>query len=248
MTVILLEIDSTQQENVLSIKLSREEEHGTFRFIKVGKLPQVPQELHETYHQWSCIYQNSYANRIKPSVEQLTYLTDDYDEWRQKVEQNQDIEEKLKKYINKWLDDISNEEWRQVRDLIVANIQKDIEQEEVIVIVRSQDQNLLKLPWHLWNVFDDRNIEVCLSWGIKTDKKVIKKQKEKVNILVIISEDQNLNTSDEERLWNDLKSSSVNVEVLRNPKQHTFATLWTQNWDILYYAGHSLSSSEVFRF
>lgn len=106
------------------------------------------------------------------------------------------------------------------------------------IVIRAQDSRLHHLPWHLWDLVENyKRAEVALGTLAKPFEQV-REQGEKVRVLAILGDNEGIDTeSDCEQLK---QLPNAHVEFLPAPSRQVINDhLWDQDWDILFFAGHS---------
>lgn len=197
-----------------------------------GTLPPNP-EFGDTIKQWQQDYRSFRTTRIKPnkitvdaSINQLRLAC-------------QELEKKLRSQLNTWLLSTS---FRPIRDKWLEELMND----EVRILVRTSNQSLLRLPWHLWELVERNTLaEVALS---AFDGEPIVKLKTptlrgKVKILGILGDSTGINLKEDKKLLKNL--ADAETEFLVEPQREKINDqLWEQAWDILFFAGHSRTEGE----
>jgi CHASE2 domain-containing sensor protein len=242
--IFLLTFNKEEGEQKFSVSLWLGNDRGYLPTID-GKIANIPLDLGDLYREWQSIYQNLEYSRIKATIEQPQQpIKDNFWNYRASY---QNIEEKLETAINKWLNDSHDRSWNKIRDEIIKRIQRAKEQhKEIVVTIRTEDDTLKQIPWHLWDVLDESQAEVVCSLGIWQPPQQIEPEKEYisetsiVNILAIEGGDEDIQTEAEKEIWQALEAKyRVKVTWLDRPQLKEFETLWEQKWDLLYFAGHS---------
>ena len=120
--------------------------------------------------------------------------------------------------------------------------------ETIRIIVETDDEIVKRLPWHSWQFVQDYpDSEIALS---RPEYKQLPNQtveREKVRILAILGNCQDIDVAAEQAALNDLLDAET--KFLIKPSRREFdRELWdTQGWDILFFAGHSCSEGETGR-
>jgi CHASE2 domain-containing sensor protein len=152
----------------------------------------------------------------------------------------------LENNINTWLTS-GDSLFQPIRDKIIEVLShekgKQQGQAKVRFIIQTDDVDLWGLPWHLWEKFQQFEVEpVISSFHAISNDQLIKPQ-DIVKILVILGASTGID------ILVDLKS----LEEFIDPNEAEITTLlainssklndelWKQNWDILFFAGHSSS-------
>jgi CHASE2 domain-containing sensor protein len=108
----------------------------------------------------------------------------------------------------------------------------------VEVLLRTNDRRLHRLPWHLWD-FIERYPHAELSIGSMPESIA---QPETVphlvRILAILGDRQGIDIEADRQLLANLPQTDV-VFLVEPSRQVVCSHLWQQNWDILFFAGHS---------
>ncbi|MFB2917913.1 CHAT domain-containing protein [Aerosakkonema funiforme] len=205
-----------------------------------GNLPPFP-DIPQLYKEWRADYLILKANfraRVGRTISDTGKL-------REKCLQSS---KKLKETIKTWLQQSGNLKFREIRERLGEEIHESRERgEEVRLFLQTEDELLKKLPWTEWDLFYDKytkaevvlsplNYEECAS-------RVAFIAQDKVRILAILGDNQGINVqADREFLQ---KLPGTDPLFLSEPKRAELSDhLWEKDWDILFFAGHSLSESE----
>ncbi|MBC1237257.1 CHASE2 domain-containing protein [Nostoc sp. 2RC] len=201
-----------------------------------GSLPAAPQ-IAELYKRYQLIYQalqQRFHGRALIEMEPvgLTNISEtDFTEICQELHQQ----------INSWLNSNS---FRKIDQQLRARLTLD---EEFQVIIETSDRLLRKLPWHLWNFFDDyQKSEVALTPPSYERVKVLsKKNHRQVRILAILGNSTGIDIQKDQTLLKQLPHAST-VFLVEPSRQELDKWLWDkQGWDILFFAGHSESQEDT---
>ncbi|MGB5899476.1 MAG: CHASE2 domain-containing protein [Geitlerinemataceae cyanobacterium] len=203
-----------------------------------GSLPPAP-EIGERYKRWQLLYTALYDRGIRsitfPAFEiasdDITNVSEvDFEETHQQ----------LKDRINLWLNSPSFAELeRKLRTVLNP-------QDEIRVILETDDDRLDRLPWHLWNFFEDYpQAEMALGCWESGRVYPSNRSSQRVRILAIFGNSEGIDTTTDRRLLETL--SDVELVVLESPhRQALNETLWDdRGWDILFFAGHSQTEGET---
>lgn len=206
-----------------------------------GSLPPNP-ELVDRYHRWQLLYELLYQARsinirsLKPLSIQEVFSIDETDITHVSDTDFEDISQELQKHIDNWLD---SEEFSP----IYRQLQKQIElNQPVRFIIQTEDNQLRKLPWHTWRFFRDyRLAEVSLSPLNFEPKTIARNQAKQVRILAILGDSTGIDVKADEHLLKNLPNAEI-VFLVEPDRQKVTEYLWDkQGWDILFFAGHSLT-------
>jgi CHASE2 domain-containing sensor protein len=115
----------------------------------------------------------------------------------------------------------------------------------VRVVIRTKDRRLHLLPWHTWRFVDHYRAEV--GFGLpsrQAGEPVALSQFGKVKILAILGHSEGIDTKADRKLLEGLPDADVEFLVEPDRKEIN-DQLWEQRWDILFFAGHSLTQDEA---
>ncbi|MEC4894407.1 MAG: CHAT domain-containing protein [Oscillatoria sp. PMC 1050.18] len=191
-----------------------------------GTLPAAP-NLPQDYKTWQLNYHTRPGTHrfrtIKPIPVQVTNYS------------NSD----LKDSINTWLNS-AEPEFRPLRDKIIALSHQNDQKE---IILQTDDVWFWRIPWHLWDVLDDKKIEVILSASQYEKLPQVRKikPKDEVKILVILGDSTNIDVKSDLLLLQKQLPHAYIQSLLQPSKAEVRKELWEQEWDILFFAGHSFS-------
>ncbi|WP_254175306.1 ABC transporter substrate-binding protein [Planktothrix pseudagardhii] len=193
-----------------------------------GKLPPFP-ELPQLYRQWQATYRQMGGMRIKVPPTQVTHVS--------YVETCEDLGRILCDRLNQWL---TSEPFRRVRETLIENLQKN---QEILILVQTQDALIQRLPWNLCELFERYpRAEVALAAPDFKQPLSIPIQG-KIKVLAILGDSQGINTQLDQQLLE--KIPDANLTLLVQPqRQQLNDLLWKQQWDILFFAGHSSTETE----
>lgn len=149
----------------------------------------------------------------------------------------------LRDRFNWWLD---AEEFRRVDRCLRENLNLH---EPVRMMVRTQDWNVRRLPWHLWNFLEHyTQIEISLSsltvQRLSSTRTAIRNGR--VSILAILGNCAGINVAADRNRLQQLPNAAVTF-LVEPPRQQLNQHLWQHPWDILFFAGHSQTEGEAGR-
>ncbi|MGH2413402.1 MAG: CHASE2 domain-containing protein, partial [Microcystaceae cyanobacterium] len=102
-------------------------------------------------------------------------------------------------------------------------------------------------PWHLWKFFEDYpKAEMALSTSEyqRANKSIAKLPRAKVRILAILGNSKGIDLR-KDRAFLEQLSTHSEIKFLVEPQPEQLNNqLWQQNWDILFFAGHSHSQEK----
>ncbi|MEH2294442.1 CHASE2 domain-containing protein [Nostoc sp.] len=196
-----------------------------------GSLPAAP-EISQLYRNWQILYSALYqyygwSVRLEIEDTDITNFSE--------VEFN-DLCQQLSSRINIWL---HSDQFRKIDQKLRTQLNPN---EEICFIIATYDNLLRRLPWHLWNFFEDYpNAEVALSPLEPQRLNKIYTKKKKVRILAIFGNHKGIDISKDKYLLESL-SNQAKINFLVEPQLKELSNeLWGKGWDILFFAGHSSS-------
>lgn len=201
-----------------------------------GSLPPAP-EIPQLYKNWQLLYTTLYNYRRRSLIEispaGITNISDSA---------FSDICQRLETSINTWL---SSQGFYNIESQLRTQLNPS---EPVRVIIESDNNDVWRLPWHLWNFFKDayRLSEIALSTPEYPPPILLqpKTAKTKIKILAILGNSTGINVHKDLALLKQLPG--VELKLLVEPqRQELNDNLWEQGWDILFFAGHSSSQADA---
>ncbi|HEY9729725.1 MAG TPA: CHASE2 domain-containing protein, partial [Chroococcales cyanobacterium] len=206
-----------------------------------GYLPPAPELANQVQHHWLQNYRSIGAPyRIRPQGilydGSVTLLSD-------RIKQCKKSADELSHQLMTWL---NAEQFRPLDRRLREELNRD---EEIRVLIRTDDKDLQKLPWHLWDLIEHYpNAEVALS-PTKIDSRELLSPatgKAKVRILAILGHSEGINIDADRRLLETLPNAET-VFLVEPKHKEINDRLWEQPWDIIFFAGHSETEGETGR-
>ncbi|MDZ8024529.1 MAG: hypothetical protein RMX97_07560 [Nostoc sp. DedQUE11] len=165
--------------------------HNNQLFKITGSLPAIP-ELSELYSRWKLLYEAIHQRlgnnqRIKVHSQDITNISvNDFDE----------VCHQLQIHINAWL---KSESFQNIERQLRTLLSRD---DEIRVIFETNIALLHRLPWHLWNFFEDYpKAELALSNHEYASPQVVQKSpKLQVKILAILGNSFSIDIN-KDRSW-----------------------------------------------
>ncbi|OKH56056.1 hypothetical protein NIES2101_02040 [Calothrix sp. HK-06] len=232
--LVYLKLDGELLQGVRATLTIKQDNQTNYIEI-TGNLP-VNSILSKVFHKWKSEYNSVYASRIIPKG--VKYASN----WR--LECNIAANE-LRNQLNQWL---LSDSFRPIRDKC---LQQFVVNNEVLLLIRTSNQTLLKLPWHQWDLVEkNTHVEVALS---TLDPETTQRAKtptfrDKVRVLAILGNSTGINLEKDRQILTNLPD--IETTFLVEPqRQEINDSLWEQAWDILFFAGHSRtegSSGEIY--
>jgi len=163
------------------------------------------------------------------------------------LEQCHQFATEFRNSIKSWLTS-ENRDFQKIREKILEKIPNN--QETIRVLIQTEEPLLRKLPWQEWDLFADiyTKAEIALS-AIKFDKSTRKSKSDaKVRILAILGNSEGIDVESDRQSLEDLRTKGADPKFLPQPKREQISDkLWEQDWDILFFSGHSSSQGETGR-
>ncbi len=218
------------------------EEKDKFAPIQLnGSLPANPDLVH-LYQNWLKYYNlialKSYTRKYQQPFPDLEFEEED-------ITQVSDLEfenlcQSLKENINNWL---ASSEFNRVEKVLRAKLNcSDV----IRLIIETEDELLRKIPWHLWQFFEDFNsAEISLGCQEYEQINTIKSRlSPQVRILAILGNSQGIDVAKDQELLNKLPHAEI-VFLVEPTRQELDQYLWEkEGWDILFFAGHSYTEKQ----
>lgn len=232
--LVVLRLDGYLEKNGLRVILEIGSENLRPDVEITAQLPPAP-DLIVGLNEWQESYRRVAAPyRIKPK--KITYDGS----VNKRIEQCQSAAKELQNRLSKWLD---CDEFRQIDRRLREELNRD---EPVRLLIRTEDSNLQKIPWHLWDFFERYPLaEVALSSNkFAALKSKVLLPKEKVKILAILGHSAGLDVEADRRLLESLPNAEV-VFLVEPQRREINDRLWEECWDIIFFAGHSETEGET---
>ncbi|KYC37821.1 hypothetical protein WA1_04745 [Scytonema hofmannii PCC 7110] len=206
-----------------------------------GKLP-PDLYIPECYNKWQLAYRKSVnaAFRLDVPETQITNFSNSHF-----YTECCEMAQSLKKHFNLWL---NSEEFRPVKEQMLVELNPV---DSIRIILQTENELLRRLPWHLWD-FCERysKAEVAMSNTVyrARDRNKIQhsiSSKSQVTILAILGDSCGINIQKDKVLLEQLTDNTEIKYLIEPTRQEIQEELWNQTWDVLYFAGHSLSSTDT---
>ncbi len=143
--------------------------------------------------------------------------------------------------INQWLNS-SEKCWRKILDGLQQHLQPN---DEIRVILQTDDANLRRLPWPAWNLFSETYHHSEISLSTLTVKPPSFKQsdcrKSAVRILAVFGNNDGINIGFDRKVLDSLTERGAEITPLNKPKKAELLECLrdAQGWHIFFFAGHS---------
>ncbi|RUS92499.1 hypothetical protein DSM106972_098860 [Dulcicalothrix desertica PCC 7102] len=227
--LVVLKLDGDLQQGV-RVTLSIAFEGVSPDSEVTGFLPAVT-DLQTKIDEWRLHYRSLGSDNRALKAKKVTYsgsITDKYEDCKNSATE-------LQKRLNNWL---LTESFRSIRESWLKELQ---ENEIVRILIRTSNQQLRQIPWHLWDLVEEYpHAELALS-ATDYQKTITTKTptiRDKVKILAILGNSAGIDVETDRKLLNSLPDTSVTFLV--QPQRYEINDqLWEKPWDILFFAGHS---------
>ena len=145
----------------------------------------------------------------------------------------------LKQEIDRWFD---NEFFRGAKEMLLRNLDAT---DHIRLILETEDPLLWRMPWHQWGFFEQYpHAELSLTnLNAQRLNPQSSDRATTVQILAILGDSGGLNLEPDIQAIQALPQ--VSIEFLTQPSREELTqALWSRNWDILFFAGHSSSQTD----
>ncbi len=145
----------------------------------------------------------------------------------------------LRDSLNNWL---NSESFRSLKEGFLKKLQPD---EIIQLIIQTEDIQLQRLPWHLWELLieDYPKAEIALSAPEYDRITPAKQTPDAVKILAILGNSEGIDIQEDKGLLSRLPGAEITF-LVEPKRQELTEQLWEQGWDILFFAGHSQTEGE----
>jgi CHASE2 domain-containing sensor protein len=206
----------------------------------LGSLPPAP-ELEQLYKHWQLLYREFYRERSASFTRTIMIEMGGVTHFSE-IEFS-DLSQQLKIQLNRWLNAESFH-------AIDRKLSRELDPaEDIRVIIETNDDLLRRLPWHLWNFFEDYpKAEIALSVQEYGHAKLQSQTPAgTVRILAILGNKDTIDIQTDRKLLETLPN--VSLFFLEQPSRWELdEQLWnSQGWDILFFAGHSQTEEDTGR-
>jgi WD40 repeat protein len=160
--------------------------------------------------------------------------------------QSQDSATAFKAAFKNWLAS-SDKDFQSMREKLCQELGD--KSTEIRVIIQTKDTVLKKLPWHEWDLFANQytNAEIAVG-ATEFEKTILPASSNKLRILAILGNREGIDIEKDRATLESLESSEVHIAFLVEPKRTDLSdNLWKENWNLLFFAGHSTSEDDTGR-
>jgi CHASE2 domain-containing sensor protein len=198
-----------------------------------GKLPRCP-DLATYLCQWQHKYRSlGMPSRIKP--QEIIYdgsITTRISECRQKAKVLIDC-------LQRWFD---SQEFRCINNTLREELKRN---EAIRVLIRTDNPELQRIPWHLWDFFDRYSLAEFALTTTASQTPPKPARKPRVRVLAILGNSRGIDVQIDRQLLENLPNAET-VFLVEPQRKELNNYLW-QQWDILFFAGHSETADNTGR-
>lgn len=249
--LIVLRLIGNLQEQGYKVTLELSYEGKRPYADETGHLPANPSLTHKITHHWSDKYRNlvapyrrkhwpvneapsdDFATRIKPK--KITYSG----HINAQIQECKASANELQAMFLEWLNAPG---FRPIENCLRTNLNRG---EVTRFLIRTEDMQVQKLPWHAWELFKVFEAEPSFSSPRiqPTPKLGAPAHKCSVKILAILGHSEGIDVQADEQL---LQKLAPDTEFLVEPTRKEISDrLWTEPWDIVFFAGHSETEGDT---
>lgn len=228
----ILEIGEGDFEKGFPVTLRIGTDGNPHTIVIPGHLPPAPM-IPKRYECWKSSYRDrgvaSYR-KLEPIQGQKTHIS---------IIDSANV---LQESINEWLNS-GNRQFTSIRDKLLETLSQ--KNGKTRFIIQTDDIRLWRLPWHLWDVLDNYKVEVTFS-RLTYEKGDLSPNslKDKVRILVILGDSTDIDVQADLELLKQRLPDAYIFPLIATRRNQLSDELWGQDWDILFFAGHSSSEFE----
>jgi CHASE2 domain-containing sensor protein len=212
----------------VTLQISSEGELPDIQII--GQLPPAPQLL-MYYNHWRSSYQRlATAFRLSADKVQITNVSITAD--------CQTTAQILTANFNSWL---QSETFRPLREKWLERLNST---DNIRVILQTDNSKLLRLPWHAWDLLERyTKAEIAVTSPNYQRSNIIRRNNQQVKILAIVGDSRGIDTQADKNILEQIFNADITF-LFEPRRQELNDKLWENNWDILFFAGHSLTHSD----
>ncbi|NEO46114.1 MAG: CHASE2 domain-containing protein [Moorea sp. SIO4A3] len=200
-----------------------------------GWLPPAPQ-INQLCNSWLLSYRAQGRIKLHPSDRKLTAPSEQITNYSI-INSAHDLEEA----INNWLNS-TDRKFQRFRDQVLKSLSTN---DQIRFIIQTNNIKLWQLPWHLWDVLSDCDIEVNFSTSaFPIPSQAIDPSRNKVRLLAILGDDTGINIQKDLALLQEELPDAEIVPLISPQKKQLSHELWDERWDILFFAGHSFTQKD----
>lgn len=152
--------------------------------------------------------------------------------------------ESLEERMRDWLANSLEQGWREIRESMVTLLGNT--DDEVRVIIKTNNSALWKLPWHIWDLIERKpNVEIAFSpLGTEIPGVTQTACSNKVRILAVLGNSDDIDIKQDEEEIQNLRDTSLTPLLQPSPQEIIQQLHSEEGWDIFFFAGHSETEGE----
>ena len=195
------------------------------------RLPAIP-NLPHIYQEWCRSYRGLDGHRIKIKQGQVSNLK--FTSLRKDCQTKAD---NIKLIFTNWL---KADSFQTIKEKCLIHLSPA---DEIRFIIRTTETQLRKLPWHLWDLFDNYpGAEIGLSCF--SAQRFSRSYRKRVRILIVLGNSEGINVVDDEQLFKEYCQDAELVILSEPSPLELNEYLWDEKgWDIFFFSGHSQTES-----
>lgn len=204
-------------------------------FEEIGQLP-ADLQLEQYYQEWKQTYADlGLQSRLFTSGKSIRKATP--------LQDCQQKSDRLKTRFNQWL---RSELFLPIRDILLSEVKHD---HTVRFVIQVDHLGLQQLPWSLWDLLDRYpKAEISIAAPTFQRRRTLENSEaasktNPVRILAILGDSTGIKIDRDRKLLDALPHAEV-LFLVEPQRQDLADHLWEQPWDILFFAGHSITQQE----
>ncbi len=198
-----------------------------------ASLPANP-ELAEALVRWQLLYQ-ALTQWVEPT--RSDFEIEENDIVQVSVVELEDICGKICQNLNEWLD---SSDFLNIDRRLHSYLHQD---KQLAITIQSEDEQLRRLPWHLWDFYQEyQQVSISLSPLDSEYLPTTHPPQDSVRILGILGDSTGISLEGDRTELTKLPRATV--RWMEMPSRAELGEhLWEEQWDILFFGGHSSSNA-----
>jgi CHASE2 domain-containing sensor protein len=225
--LVILKLEEGSFEQGFPVTLQIGDENARPVVEMPGELP-PDTEIPRSYHYWQSIYRKLQLSSRPIGLPKITTKTPSIEDCHQAA-----IE--LKVRFNSWL---ASELFRNIREKLLEKLHPE---DNIRILIQTKDVRSQKLPWHLWDLLE-RYPKAEIAFSTPSYEHINRNfiPQSQVKILAILGNSDGIDIQTDRKILGELPNTDINFLIEPECKNLT-DEIWEQNWQILFFAGHSSS-------
>lgn len=233
--LVVLKLDGNIEQQGFRVTLEIGLEAQRPFLEQAGNLPPNPDLASCLQSHWQQKYRSVEApTRIKSKS--IVYVNS-MEQYRRECQQSA---ERVKADFQQWLE---SESFRPLDKCLREELRRD---EDIRFHLRTEDPSVQKLPWHLWDFFERYpQAELALSSLTQSASvsSTLSKPSLPLRILAILGHSEGIDVEADRRLLENLPQAQTTF-LVEPSRRRIDSLLWEEDWDIIFFAGHSATEGE----